>query len=143
MTVPNRKVKERIAGYLRCRILNEVDDGSDDGITPWDECKDKTKGYWLIEVDKLLNLGICPDCRGSGKFGVEEDPSQLGDIICPSCLGTGGEKMLAIVAENQELPTASSISGSGDYCDSYFAGYSRARYDMIKAGWKKVEELEK
>ncbi len=52
-------------------------------------------------AEAILNLKQkCKDCEGSGRSGIDYDPiiGLTGDI-CPTCKGTGGKRVLAIVEE--------------------------------------------
>ncbi len=48
-------------------------------------------------AEAILNLGICPDCGGSGNIMGDTKLYHLDQCvphICPTCKGTGGEKLL-------------------------------------------------
>jgi len=50
--IPIQTLKEKLARWLRPFMLNEIE--GVDGITPWEQCGQDTKDYWLRQADKIL-----------------------------------------------------------------------------------------
>ncbi len=75
------------------------------------------------QLDKLLNLTYdCEKCRGT-KF--EDNIHDGNSTICHTCNGTGqGEKILAIVAEEQKTPMDRDVEGGlqPEVKDAYYQG---------------------
>ncbi len=78
------------------------------------------KEMWIKDAQAILNLrGDCPDCGGNGLVDglvvspVRDASLKLKNIQCPACQGTGlsPNKMIAVLAENQELPKLVSVEG--------------------------------
>ncbi len=144
MTVPNREVKEQIARSIFKYAHPDIKWGHLDNSLYRKETK--TLEDKCIDVaEAILNICYpCSDCRGNKQ--IEVYPKEFN--LCPSCKGTGNlldkdgnpVKMLAIVAENQELPKVPEVNAllGETSVYSYRKGYRQAQQDMIKAGWKKV-----
>ena len=67
MNAQTEALREKMAPWLRCEILGEEDDGSKDGITPWDKCGFETKSYWLERTNRVLQA-----CEEAGLQFAEE-----------------------------------------------------------------------
>ena len=89
---------------------------------------------------------VCPECEGQGWYPNETTAR----TICPTCNGSGrvGDwhpERLAVLAENQELPDNPFVEhfglmrDEGEAISSYI--YPEAQQDMLKANFKRVEEL--
>ena len=94
------------------------------------------------QLDKLLDLCYpCKDCEGSGKrevppvMGYEGLISQLD---CPTCQGTGqGEKMIAILDENQESPGIPSFQYDKEE-DGKLLRRGAINYSKMLTKWRKI-----
>lgn len=61
---------------------NTVVDGIKSIANKTPPAENSTNKKKRIELEKLINEGKCPQCKGMGK-------SADGKIICPACNGTG------------------------------------------------------
>lgn len=97
MTVPNREREQ-----VKVWIVKQFDLARQEGLLHSKDGKHSLSSE--SDAEEILNACYpCKECGGRGKTYVGGHPVDY-EIICPTCKGTGqGEKMLAIVAENQEL----------------------------------------
>jgi len=108
-----------------------------------EECTPDNLNCWITPAESLLLLCYpCPECDGNGEIQDRlawDIPNAKED--CPVCNGTGqGERILAVLAEDQELPEC--INGGNPIylkTDPVWY-YKQAQQTMISQGWKKTVE---
>jgi len=139
--------KEQIKEILRGDVT--IDEQTvTDIVYKWDSYSGQLSEHDVLRIaEAILNLrDICPNCKGSGynKNGKEikrdRKTGHLKNYACPTCKGTGGERLLAVVCENQEVPIYSYHSINQKQDSDWL--YKQAQRDMTtpKDGyvWKKV-----